>query len=121
MKNYKDYLQTNIGYSDIASLTIRSCGIVAPLDFGSDGDYRAYVVDDNAEIPSHYQLVQNLEHWVHIFDDAELTFSAKADHIRIYRAGDFGCIIQLDGNAEVEKIVTISELMNKLEQATQRE
>lgn len=121
MKNYKDYLQTNIGYSDIASLTIRSYGIVAPLDFGSDGDYRAYVVDSDTEIPNHYQLVQNLEHWVHIFDDAELTFSAKADHIRIYRAGDFGCIIQLDGNAEVEKIVTISELMNKLEQAAQLE
>ena len=121
MKNYKDYLQTNIGYSDIASLTIRSCSIVAPLDFGSDGDYRAYVVDSDTEIPNHYQLVQNLEHWVHIFDDAELTFSAKADHIRIYRAGDFGCIIQLDGNAEVKKIVTISELMNKLEQAAQLE
>lgn len=52
MKNYKDYLQTNIGYSDIASLTIRSCGIVAPLDFGSDGDYRAYVVDSDTEIPT---------------------------------------------------------------------
>lgn len=95
MKNYKNYNQIFIGESDIASLTIRSAGAVGILNFGIDGIYNAYIVDECAEIGSHYHKVYEGENWLTIFDDNELTFKEYADKIIIYRAGEMGCIIQL--------------------------
>nr|DAY64150.1 MAG TPA: hypothetical protein [Caudoviricetes sp.] len=120
MKNYKDFAKMYIGESDIASLTVRSGSTVAALDFGQDNEYQAYIVDGNTAIPDHYHLVLDLKHWINIYDDRELAFSASADHIRVYRAGEMGCIIQLDGNADVKNLVTVDELLFKLEQAANK-
>lgn len=120
MKNYKDFAKKYIGASDIASLTVRSGSTVAALDFGQDNEYQAYIVEGDTAIPDHYHLVLDLEHWINIYDDRELAFSASADHIRVYRAGEMGCIIQLDGNADVKKFVTVDELLFKLEQAANK-
>lgn len=95
MKNYKDYPKQFIGESDIASLTLRSPGRLEFLNFGEDGDYRAYIVDENAKIGEHYELELEFSEWLTIYDDTELTFKARAEKINVYRAGDFGCIIQL--------------------------
>lgn len=115
MKHYKEFQKKYIGSSDIASLTIRSGNNVDMLHFDEDGEYRAYIITEPAEIGEHYNLVFEGKHWIRIYDDDELTFHAKADVIKIYRAGEFGCIIQLLGNTKpkVEDIITKSMLSNK--------
>lgn len=96
MKNYKDCEQVFIGSSDIASLTLRSPMEATILNFGEDGDYQAYIIDNkDVEIPSHYSLVTEFETWLKIYDDEELTQRFNADKIEIYRAGEMGCIIRL--------------------------
>lgn len=66
------------------------------LHFGGDGNYSAYLVDDpDAEIGSHYSLVATFEKWLKIYDDEGLVFRGDAREIKVYQAGQFGCIIQL--------------------------
>lgn len=95
MKTYKDFEKKNIGESDIASLTVRSGMNVGVLNFGEDGVYQAYIVNSEAEIGEHYDLAFEGKNWIRIYDDFGKSFEADADIIRIYQAGDFGCIIQL--------------------------
>lgn len=98
MKNYKEYEKRFIGASDIAALILVGCdenGLkTSTLDFGEDGSYMAYVVDEDAELGAHYKKVADFKHWLKIYDDDELTYRVNAQEINIYRAGDFGCIIQ---------------------------
>lgn len=99
MKNYKENGKQFIGSSDIATLIVAGYadgGIkTTALHFGSDGSYSAYVVDQETEIPEHYKLVCEFEGWLKIYDDEEMTFRANADKIKVYRAAEMGCIIQL--------------------------
>lgn len=87
--------------SDIAALILVGCdenGLkTSTLDFGEDGSYMAYVVDEDAEIGAHYKKVADFKHWLKIYDDDELIYRVNAQGINIYRAGDFGCIIQTIG------------------------
>ena len=94
-KYYKDYEVKLLGSSDIASLILAGADGVSYLDFGSDGSYSAYVVDDNAIIGEHYKLIASFDYWLRVYDDEGLTATFKASKINVYRAGDFGCIIQL--------------------------
>lgn len=93
--NYKSYEKKHIGSSDIASLTLRFPSETKILNFGGDGSYHAYIVDENAEIGSHYTLEVSGNYWLKIYDDNGLSFEASAEEIRIYSAGSYGCIIQL--------------------------
>ena len=102
MKTYKDFEKRPIGDSDIASLTVRYPMKAEVLNFGSDGSYSAYIVTENAEIGEHYRLVSQGTHWAIIYDEFGKTFSCHADEIMIYRAGGFGCIIQLIGNVRID-------------------
>lgn len=101
MKNadYHNFTRQYLGSSDIASLVMIGCkaaGAVAEmLHFGEDGNYYAYIVDQKIEIPSHYKLVTSFESWLKIYDDDELIYKCSASRIDIYRAGDFGCIINI--------------------------
>ncbi len=100
MKNYKDFEKQYIGSSDIATLILVSCkgeeGLkTEQLHFGEDGSYNAYIVDADTEIGSNYRKVTTFNHWLKIYDDEELTYKVDAKEINIYRAGDFGCIIQI--------------------------
>lgn len=102
MKQHYDYKKTYIGSSDGARLIVESCADGASrleyLKFGQDGGYDAYVVDVNCEIPAGYicALERVGKGWLKIFDDmgnmTKFTFNTG---IRIYRRGEFGCIIQL--------------------------
>jgi len=115
MKNYKEYAKTYIGGSDFAALTVTAFGenglTASVLRFGSDGEYQAYIVDAECEIPAHYKNVLHIEPyqvtffdgtrgapsgWVRVYDDEAITYKAGFHNgLNIYRAGDFGCIIQL--------------------------
>lgn len=99
MKSYKEYPRVGIGSSDIAALIMVGCGKTELktdiLKFGEDGRYLAYIVDENANIGPHYELVAEYTHWIKIYDDDGLTYDNYAELIRVWRAGDCGCIIQL--------------------------
>ena len=107
MKSYKEYKKVYIGGSDVAALTVTGCGDdglkAEILGFGADGWYDAYLVDKNAEISSHYSLETTFRTWINIYDDDRRTFhiyTKPRSEIKIYRAGDFGCIIQVDKELE---------------------
>ena len=99
MKSYKEYERVYIGSSDIASLTVvgprnQGVSLAKSLDFNIDSNYFAYLVDGEANIGDHYKLVQCCKYWMNVFDDQELTLKLSAPTIKVYRAGDCGCIIQ---------------------------
>lgn len=124
-KFYKFYPKRFIGWSDIARLTVVASDGFYGLEFGEDGFYDAYVVDENAEIGDHYDLVFTAHEWVWIFSDYDLHTindgDIDVDHhysddgkywqhinhgraifdgktIKVYRAGMMGCIIQIINN-----------------------
>lgn len=98
MRSYKEYRKKMIGYSDISALIMAGGsddGLkVEELSFGGDGLYYAYMLDGEAKIPEHYELVAEFKNHLKIYDDDKLTISMRSYKIRVYRAGDFGCIIQ---------------------------
>lgn len=100
MRSYKEYPKKCLGGSDYAALTMagykEDIGLTsAILHFGEDGIYDAYFVDENAEIGSHYELIATFNYWIKIYDDYSLTTSLSGSIMNIYRAGDYGCIIQV--------------------------
>lgn len=99
MKNYKDYNKTYIGSSDSAHLTLKTItGTTEELYFGEDGSYSAYVVDEDTLIPKYYHKEFEFTDSLEIYNDfGELEWSAKAKQISVYTAGNFGCIIKLEG------------------------
>ena len=104
MKSYKDFERVNIGSSDIASLTLRSCGNIGDLHFGEDGSYSAYEVIGEAYIGEHYTKIFSGEHWLKIFDDCGLAYNAEHPGmaVDVYHAGMRGCIIhwhEMEGEA----------------------
>lgn len=98
MKTYKDFEKVQLGGSDCARL-ILSCDRLEYLHFGSDGEYSAYFVNEEIELPSHYEKVFECGYSLWIYDDEERTLKVSGDKIEIYRAGDFGCIIYAPGGS----------------------
>jgi hypothetical protein len=109
-KKYKLY----IGSSDVACLTLtglKQDGVSATvLPFNGDGDYHAWVVADLDLIPSYYMLKEcysfkhiyltgeeeSVKAWLNIYDDDGLVVELEAKEIRVYRAGEFGCLIYIE-------------------------
>ena len=91
MRSYKEYEKVYLGGSDVAAITVTGCG--------EDGlKAEIYLVDENAEIGSHYKLDATFNTWINVYDDDERTYHiypSPGAEIKIYRAGDFGCIIQI--------------------------
>lgn len=69
-----------------------------PLHFGEDGTYHAYIVHGTCDIPLHYAEVAQFKDKIDIIDDDGFVTCYEANVIRVYRAGEFGCIIQLLDN-----------------------
>lgn len=96
---YKEYLKKTIGDSDIAALI--AVGVTngtlttQAISFGGDNEYTAYIVDSECDIPLHYDKAATFNKWCRIYDDTGLTQCFEADEINVYRAGDYGCIIEL--------------------------
>lgn len=100
-RNYKDFNKIFIGESDIASVVLRSWNSASILNFGQDDSYLAYFVDEEIEIPAHYSLVFESDYWLKIFDDSSLAREIRADKIRVYRAGEMGCLIYAPGGSVI--------------------
>jgi len=60
-KNYKDKV-VNLGYSDIATLILKSPCNIGEVHTGSDGSYKGYLVDETVEIPDYYKKVKTVSH-----------------------------------------------------------
>ncbi len=98
--SYKDAKKIDLGMSDIASLTLRAPDKAEILKFGGDSAYTAYFLDEDEaeyEIGEHYTEVFSCENWLKTYDDDILTNKIYAKTIKIYRAGDYGCIIAASG------------------------
>lgn len=113
---YKDYKKQGIGYSDIASLIMEGVRDgelkLERLLFGGDNSYDAYIVDDEAEIPEHYSKVAEFDKWFRLYDDERRVMNVHADKINVYRAGEYGCIIQIIDNIRRKEMIkmTIKEV-----------
>ena len=107
-KNYKDKT-IDLGYSDIATLILKSPCNIGEVHTGSDGDYKGYLVDETVEIPDYYKKVYEADTWVKVYDDEAMVFEARAKKINVYNAGK-SCIIQFIGDYTIER--TICRLVN---------
>lgn len=90
MKDYKDYEKINIGSSDISALLLggldeRSELISKYIEFRHDGDYSAYLVDNEASIGEDFKLLFVSYHWLVIYDDVERTRQLRGRQIKVYQ------------------------------------
>ena len=102
MKTDKDFETVYIGGSDSASfilMGIKNNRTLEFLSFGEDGEYYAYLIhrkeNKPVEIGEHYKKVATFTNWLKIYDDHESTLEIKGKVINVYRAGEFGCIIEV--------------------------
>lgn len=110
-KNYKEKT-IDLGYSDIASLILRSPGEIGEVHTGSDGDYKGYLVDETVEIPDYYKKVYKADTWLKIYDDETMVLQVRAKKINVYNAGK-SLILQFVGDYEIEKTVSHICIDNK--------
>ena len=102
-KAYRDYQRVYIGESERAELTLRFFDFEKKainhkgLHFGGDNVYMAYLIqDESVKIPKWYQLeFESNTPWLDIIDDMNVITFNNIENIKIYRAGDYGCIICL--------------------------
>ena len=103
---HHDYEKVFIGSSDSARLKVihRVGNHVSKtyLNFGEDGEYKAYIVDESCTIPDTYELRHSFEGgYVDLFDDEGYNVYIKGETVKIYRRGDFGCIVKIIGLKEM--------------------
>ena len=103
--SYKD-MCVALGGSDIATLIMVGMTMenrpatvshleMKELNFGEDGEYSAWLVDGDTAVPEHYTLTAEFKNWLKIYDDEGYCTYFTAPFIRVYQAGQFGCLIQL--------------------------
>lgn len=101
--NHHTCNKTYIGSSDIASVYITGSKdgntVINEIHFGGDDSYHAYMADETVIIPDYYRLVADVEGPATITDDYESFAIENKGPIRVYRAGEMGCIIQTVGKA----------------------
>ena len=102
-KNYKDKT-IDLGYSDIATLILKSPCNIGEVHTGSDGDYKGYLVDETVEIPDYYKKVYEADTWLKVYDDEAMVFETRAKKINVYNAGK-SCIIQFIGDYTIERTI----------------
>lgn len=112
--NHHLYETKDLGVSDISTLiavgmtpdsertSLTDWLKTATIHFGEDGCYKAYIVDEDCDIPAYYSLVSEFKTWLKVYDDRKVVCSLRAEKIKIYRAGEFGCIIQAYGKTKKE-------------------
>lgn len=97
-KDWYDYFPISAGYSNIASLAYRTShyGEIGEIPFDENGEYRAYLITGDMEIPAHYkQVLDTHAGWLWIYDDDERTLELlNPAGFEIYRADEMGVIIR---------------------------
>lgn len=95
------------GTSDIARIKIETNNNIGFIKFGGDSSYKAYIISNNDEVPSHYVKKFTFKdcYWFKLFDDIERVHSENLipnSSLTVYRAGDYGLIIQCDIESKEE-------------------
>lgn len=90
MKDYKDYEKIGIGSSDISALLLggldeKSELISKYIEFRHDGDYSAYLVDEETRINESFKLLFISHHWLVIYDDIERARQIRGRQIKVYQ------------------------------------
>lgn len=126
VNNYRNLPIYSLGFSDVGHLVMRGYRLLEQgevlerLDFGGDGEYFARIgsVDNPClppydgcfcttvydKAPKHYELVAEFNLELDIFDDQMRTVSIKGTNIYVYRAGDYGCLILVDGAVPAHEV-----------------
>lgn len=75
------------------------------IHFGGDGKYKAYVINEGDPVPEHYKEFADLSNawWICFYDDWAKHVKIRGG-ARIYRAGQYGCLIVLAKNAQIEEV-----------------
>ena len=110
-KNYKEKT-IDLGYSDIATLILKSPCNIGEVHTGSDGSYKGYLVDETIEIPDYYKKVYEADTWLNVYDDESLVLQVRAEKINVYNAGN-SCIIQFIGDYDIEKTASYVGIDNR--------
>lgn len=118
VNNYRNLPAYSLGASDVGHLVMRGLRygegeVLEKLEFGGDGEYFARIGNVNNpclppydryfcttvhdKAPKYYELVAEFNWELDIFDDQMRTVSIKGTYIYVYRAGDYGCLILVDG------------------------
>ena len=103
--SYKD-ICVSLGGSDIATLIMVGMTTedrpattshldMKELNFGEDGEYSAWLIDGDTDVPEHYTLTAEFKNWLKIYDDEGYCTYFRSPFIRVYQSGQFGCLIQL--------------------------
>ena len=97
MFNYKKE-KIYLGDSDGAEVIVCTPHDLQRLHFGEDGSYSAYITHNAKEnIPAYYDLEFTVKGpWLRIYDDTEKTATLAGARFNFYRAGEFGCIIDIE-------------------------
>lgn len=111
MKDYHEFNNIYMGSSDIATLIAvgmsEADGLkLEQIKFGGDRRYTAHYIDEEIEIPNHYELLGEFFYWLKIYDDDRCRVKIKAPHggsVKIYRSGNYGCLIYGPGT-ELEEV-----------------
>lgn len=117
--SYKDVCVA-LGGSDIATLimvgmTTENCPATVShlemkeLNFGEDGEYSAWLIDGDTDVPEHYTLTAEFKNWLKIYDDEGYCTYFTAPFIRVYQSGQFGCLVQL--SQEYTSIKKLKEML----------
>lgn len=97
-KGFYKYCTLSAGVSDIAALIYRTSNPkeIGEIAFGEDGDYKAYLIAGDTEVPIHYNLVLDTSSsWLWIYDDDEKTLDLENPAgFQVYRAGEMGLLIR---------------------------
>ena len=107
MKSYKEYEKFHFGSTDIASILIRRCNDT-PIEasVASDGVCFGYIVDEEAEIGSHYTKVCDANNWIMVYGDTGRVANLFADKIEVWSCSNT-FIVKLIGTIRMSEVTLI--------------
>ena len=79
---YSEYESVSLGISDIGKLILvgydNDKGFIAmPIKFGDDGEYFAYLADEDVEMPESCECIASFNRWFKIYDDEQVTYTSE--------------------------------------------
>ena len=112
MKDYHEFGKTLLGGSDAAEMVLLTSKNNYPIHFGEDGDYSAYFVSNTTTVPDYYKLVQEINFNINDnntilivnYENSECSrkITGEYSNVKIYRAGDYGCIFKFNDSFTTE-------------------
>ena len=71
------YLEPNAVTSFLANVLPDKGFITMPIKFGDDGEYFAYLADEDVEMPESCECIASFNRWFKIYDDEQVTYTSE--------------------------------------------